>query len=51
MSTLPSEQVANPENPDRVFSNGLFSNAKSNLTKVAAWITDRDIPFLVCSAA
>ena len=49
MSTLPSEQAANPENPDRVFSNGLFSNAKSNLTKVAAWITDRDIPFLVCS--
>jgi uncharacterized membrane protein YkgB len=50
MSPLPSERTANSENPDQVFSDGLLRNAKSNLTKVAAWITDRDIPFLVCSA-
>ena len=49
MSPLPSEQTANLKNPDQVFSNGLLRNAKSNLTKVAAWITERDIPFLVCS--
>jgi reactive chlorine resistance protein C len=49
MSPLPSEQTANLDNPDQVFSNGLLRNAKSNLTKVAAWITERDIPFLVCS--
>src|ERR1700757_543942 len=49
MSPLPSEQTANLKNPDQVFSNGLRRNAKSNLTKVAAWITERDIPFLVCS--
>jgi uncharacterized membrane protein YkgB len=49
MSPFPSEQTANPDNPGEFFSNGLLRNAKSNLTRVAAWITDRDIPFLVCS--
>ena len=49
MSPLPSEQTANLESPDQVFSNGLLRNAKSNLTKAAAWITDRNIPFVVCS--
>jgi hypothetical protein len=49
MGPPPSEQTANPENPDQVFSEGLLRNAKSNLTRVAAWITDRDIPFPVCS--
>src|ERR1700749_3987430 len=49
MSLLPSEQTANLDNPDQVFSNGLLRNAKSNLTTVAAWITERDIPCLVCS--
>jgi uncharacterized membrane protein YkgB len=49
MSPLQSEQTANSENSDPAFSNGLLHNAKSNLTKVAAWITDRNVPFLVCS--
>jgi reactive chlorine resistance protein C len=34
---------------DLVSSADLSRNAKSNLTKVAAWITDRNIPFLVTS--
>ena len=49
MSPLPSERTANPDNPDQVFSNGLLRDAKSYLTKVAAWISYRDVPFLVCS--
>jgi uncharacterized membrane protein YkgB len=49
MSPLPSEQTANPDNPDQVLSNGLFLNAKSNLTKIAAWISDQNIPFLISS--
>src|ERR1700744_3810001 len=32
-----------------MFSADLSSKAKSNLTKLAAWISDRDIPFLITS--
>ena len=35
--------------PDEVFSSSLSLNAKSYLTKLAAWVSDRNIPFLATS--
>ena len=49
MTPVPSQPTISPENQDLMSSTDLFRNAKSNITKVAAWITDRNIPFLVCS--
>jgi uncharacterized membrane protein YkgB len=49
MSQIPSNQAISIEKPDLISSADLFKNAKSNLTKIAAWISDRNIPFLVCS--
>jgi len=49
MSRVPSGQTISSEKPDLRSSTDLFRNAKSNLTKVAAWISDRNIPFLVSS--
>jgi uncharacterized membrane protein YkgB len=49
MSQVPSGQATSSEKPGPVSSAGLFRNAKSNLTKIAAWTDDRDIPFLVTS--
>jgi uncharacterized membrane protein YkgB len=49
MSQVPSGQAINAEKPDLGFSAALFRKAKSNLTKIAAWTNDRDIPFLVIS--
>jgi uncharacterized membrane protein YkgB len=39
----------NAAKQDMVSSTDLSSNAKSNLTKLAAWISDRNIPFLATS--
>ena len=39
----------NEEKEDIVFSADLSTKAKSNLTKLAAWINDRNVPFLVTS--
>ena len=50
MSQVPSGQAISASKPDPVSAAGLFRNAKSNLTKIAAWINDREIPFLVISA-
>ena len=49
MSQIPSNRAISIEKPDLVSSAELFKNAKSNLTKIAAWISDRNIPFLVSS--
>jgi uncharacterized membrane protein YkgB len=49
MSQIPPNQAISIEKQDRISSAELFKNAKSNLTKIAAWISDRNIPFLVCS--
>jgi len=43
MSLVPSGQAINAEKQD------LSKDAKSNLTKLAAWINDRNIPFLITS--
>src|ERR1700758_5104191 len=43
MSLVPSRQAINAEKQD------LSKDAKSNLTKLAAWINDHDVPFLVTS--
>jgi uncharacterized membrane protein YkgB len=44
-----SGQGINAAKRDLVSSTGLSNNAKSKLTKLAAWISDRNIPFLVTS--
>jgi len=50
MRQVPSQPTASSRDQDLVSSTGLFRDARSYLTKIAALITDRDIPFLVCSA-
>ena len=49
MSRVQSGQAINAEKEDLMFSADLSTKAKSNLTKLAAWITDRNIPFLITS--
>ena len=49
MSQIPSNQAIAIEKQDLVASVNLFTHAKSNLTKIAAWINDCNIPFLVSS--
>jgi uncharacterized membrane protein YkgB len=49
MSRVLSGQEMNAEKQDMVSSDDLSEKAKSNLTKVAAWVGDRHIPFLVTS--
>ena len=49
MSQIPSDQPISAGKQDLGSSAKLFKNAKSNLTKIAAWINDRNIPFLVTS--
>jgi uncharacterized membrane protein YkgB len=46
MSWVTSGQAANAE---KVFSADLSTKATSNLTRLAAWINDRNIPFLITS--
>jgi uncharacterized membrane protein YkgB len=43
MSLVQSGQAGNAERQD------LLRDAKSNLTKLAAWISDRNVPFLISS--
>jgi uncharacterized membrane protein YkgB len=43
-----SRQEISATKQDLFPSNDLSHYAKSNLTKLAAWISDRNIPFLVC---
>jgi uncharacterized membrane protein YkgB len=49
MSRVSTGQETNLEREDLVSSADLSNQAKSNLTKLAAWISDRKIPFLVSS--
>ena len=49
MSQVVSTQATNVEKEVIVFSSDLSTKAKSNLTKLAAWISDRNIPFLITS--
>ncbi|HEX3438115.1 MAG TPA: DUF417 family protein [Pseudacidobacterium sp.] len=49
MSQILSEQRINAQNQNLVSSADLSLKAKSNLTKLAAWINDRNIAFLVSS--
>jgi uncharacterized membrane protein YkgB len=49
MSRVLSQQATNARNEDLVFSAGLVPKAKSNLTKLAAWVNDRNLPFLITS--
>ena len=43
MSLAPSRHAINAEKQD------LSKDAKSNLTKLVAWINDRNVPFLITS--
>jgi uncharacterized membrane protein YkgB len=49
MSRVLSGQAANTKKEDIVFSSNLSTEAKSNLTKLAAWIDNRNLPFLITS--
>ena len=49
MDLAPSGQATNAGKEDIVSSPDLSTKAKSNLTKLAAWVNDRNIPFLVTS--
>jgi uncharacterized membrane protein YkgB len=49
MSRVTSGQAINAEKQYLVSSADLSKTAKSALTKVAAWISDRNIPFLITS--
>ena len=49
MSRVLSEQTTNAARQSLISSADLSSNAKSTLTKLAAWVNDRNIPFLVTS--
>jgi uncharacterized membrane protein YkgB len=49
MSQTPTNQATNAEKKELTSIAKFFENAKSNLTKLAAWINDRDIPFWVGS--
>jgi uncharacterized membrane protein YkgB len=49
MSSIVSGQAVNVEDQNLVSTADLSNQAKSTLTKVAAWISDRNIPFLITS--
>jgi hypothetical protein len=49
MSRALSGQAINAEKQDLVSLANLSPYAKSNLTKLAPWISDRNIPFLITS--
>ena len=49
MSWVLSGQATNAEKEDIAFSADLSTKATSNLTKWAAWINDRNLPFLITS--
>ena len=49
MSEVLSGQAISAEKQDLVSSADLSTKAKSNLTKLAAWINDRNLPFLIAS--
>jgi len=49
MSRALSGQAINAEKQDLVSSDNLSQQAKSILTKVAAWVSDHNLPFLVAS--
>ena len=49
MNRASAGQATNAERENAGFSGDLSAIAKSKLTKLAAWINDRDVPFLVIS--
>jgi uncharacterized membrane protein YkgB len=49
MSQVLSGQGSNAAKQDSVFAADLSNRAKSTLTKLAAWVRDRNLPFLVSS--
>ena len=51
MRQVVSEQRVNGVKQGMVFPSDLSSNAKSHLTRLAMWIKDHNVPFLVTSIA
>jgi uncharacterized membrane protein YkgB len=49
MSNIPSVRTVNTEKQNLVSSANLSEQPKSNLTRLAAWISDHNLPFLVIS--
>jgi uncharacterized membrane protein YkgB len=51
MSDITSVQAISPEKQNLVSSANLSEQPKSNLIRLAAWINDRNLPFLITSIA
>jgi uncharacterized membrane protein YkgB len=49
MSNIPSVRAINTEKQDLLSSANLSEQPKSSLTRLAAWISDRNLPFLITS--
>jgi uncharacterized membrane protein YkgB len=49
MSNIPSGQAINTEKQNLVSSPDFLKPARSHLTRLAAWINDRNLPFLIIS--
>lgn len=49
MSNTPSVRASSPEKQNLVSSTNFSEHPKSNLTRLAAWISDRNLPFLITS--
>jgi uncharacterized membrane protein YkgB len=49
MSRVLSQQSTDAGNENLVFSAGFAPQPKSNITKLAAWVSDRNLPFLITS--
>ena len=49
MNRVQAGQTTSAEKEDMLFSAGHSTKAKGNLTKLTAWISDRNVPFLVTS--
>jgi len=49
MNRVQAGQTTSEEKEDMLFSAGHSTKAKGNLTKLTAWISDRNVPFLVTS--
>ena len=50
MSNIPSVRTVNTEKQNLVSSANLSEQPKSNLTRLAAWISDHNLPFPICQA-
>jgi len=49
MNQFPAEQTMSAKTPNQVPSTNLSNNARSALTRIAAWVNHHELPFLITS--